>query len=177
MTAKVPREKLREVLRDACASIRKDDQGIVKLEEVGVILRHMGYFLHEAELMDIIATDLQPHALGGKDVAYDVFEAAVLRLLKEQEHPADEESVVIDAFRALDPEARGFVEVERMKELLTAGHTGFREKELNEFLEFARDHDEPEKVYYEDYAFKLNKFVQAHMNKHYNADSMHARNT
>lgn len=69
------------------------------------------------------------------------------------------------AFQILDPEKKGYIDADRMKEYLSSGAVGFREKEWNEFLEYSRDKpgEHPERIYYEDYVAKLTNFVDKHI--------------
>ena len=46
----------------------------------------------------------------------------MLRVLKEQEFEPDEPETVFAAFRLLDPEGKGYIEIEEMKRLLE--HSG-----------------------------------------------------
>ena len=148
-------------------SISKDESGSIALDEIGVVMRYIGHFLPEGELADIISKELQNESKDGS-VPYTVFERVMLRLLSDHEYVPDEESTIIEAFRAIDTEGNGWVDVELVKEYLTAGNTGFREKEINEFVEYAKDREEPSRIYYEDYAYKLTKYVKKHLAKLYN---------
>jgi Ca2+-binding EF-hand superfamily protein len=91
----------------------------------------------------------------------------MLKALVEHAYDPDSQVDILNAFRMIDVEGKGFVDVDTVKEYLTTGITGFREKELNDFIKFARDAEEPDRIYYEEYAFKLVKGVEKHLDKVY----------
>ena len=62
------------------------------------------------------------------------------------------QDILMSAFKALDAEGRGYIESERMRELLCGmGTPAFREKEFEAFLKAAGDRTDSTKIYYEDY--------------------------
>ncbi len=79
----------------------------------------------------------------------------MLRLLKSREWDPDSEDLLLSAFRALDPTGKGYIEWERMKELVTSnGSAPFRDKETEQFQAVAKDLEHG-LVYYEDYVAML----------------------
>ncbi|KAF4655008.1 hypothetical protein FOL47_009638 [Perkinsus chesapeaki] len=62
--------------------------------------------------------------------------------LKDHEYDPDDSETLLEAFHVLDPERKGWVDCNEMRDYLGSGHTGFREKEMSEFIEFARDREE-----------------------------------
>ena len=56
--------------------------------------------------------------------------------------------------RAFDEEGRGYVEATKLREALITKGTPFREKEIEAFMEVAKD-DETGRIYYEDYVALL----------------------
>jgi Ca2+-binding EF-hand superfamily protein len=62
------------------------------------------------------------------------------------------QDILMSAFKALDAEGRGYIESERMRELLCGmGAPAFREKEFDAFLKAAGDRTDSTKIFYEDY--------------------------
>ena len=55
--------------------------------------------------------------------------------------------------------------MEKLREYLSAGAVGLREKEWGEFMDFAKDNDpnNTDRIYYEDYIAKLTHFVDNHI--------------
>merc|ERR1719401_487559 len=82
---------------------------------------------------------------------------------------ADDSETLLAAFRVLDPSGSGFIDANVMHEhLSTRGGRqadGFREKEMTDFIEYAKDKDSPDstKIYYEDYVAKLNDSIEKHI--------------
>ena len=64
------------------------------------------------------------------------------------------------AFRALDPEGRGYIDVDVMQNLLGQLGIPLREREMESFLKYATD-PSGKKVLYEDYVNKLSKENEA----------------
>lgn len=87
-------------------------------------------------------------------VTYEKLEKKLIEALETGEYAPDSADVLLQAFRVLDPERKGFIEADRMEELLTTRGTPFREKELESFLSVAKDL-ETGNVYYEDYVAML----------------------
>jgi len=55
----------------------------------------------------------------------------------EKEYEPDDPKTLIAAFKILDPENKGFIDVETMKNLLTTKAIPFHPEELEDFLKFA----------------------------------------
>lgn len=87
-------------------------------------------------------------------VQYEKFEATVLQRLLDQEFPRDSDDRLLAAFHALDPERRGFIESETLREMLMTKGEMFTEDEVDDLLAFAAD-AETGLVHYEDYCTML----------------------
>lgn len=159
-------ERLRSSIHAAFSAFDKQQNGTVQVEEIGTIMRWLGQFPSEQTLAENINKQLTEECRG-REISYEAFEKLMLKCLMDHAYDPDDQTVLMAAFRAMDPEGRGFVEVETLRDWLSAGHLGLREKELNEFVDFAKDADEPDKVFYEDYLWKLQKFVDTHLRKTY----------
>lgn len=84
-------------------------------------------------------------------VTYEKFEKKILRVLESQEYAPDPEDVLLQAFRTIDTERKGYVDADKMKRLLVGDFgTPFREKEVEAFLSVAKDL-ETGNIFYEDY--------------------------
>lgn len=71
---------------------------------------------------------------------------------------------MLAAFRLLDPEGKGYIEIEEMKRHLETSGIEFGQKETLDFIEFATNKDPDAKViYYEDYLSRLYSFVDKHL--------------
>ena len=60
----------------------------------------------------------------------------------------------MQCFRAFDEDGKGWVEATKLREALITKGTPFREKEIEAFMEVAKD-EETGRIYYEDYVALL----------------------
>ena len=68
------------------------------------------------------------------------------------------QDILLSAFKALDPEGRGYIETERMKELLCGlGAPVFKDKEFDSFAKVAADRSDATKIFYEDYCALMSR--------------------
>jgi len=74
----------------------------------------------------------------------------MLDLLATGELEPDSEDTLLQAFKVLDPNGLGYIDGQRMRDLLITKGAAFREKELDQFMQVAKDL-ETGNVYYEDY--------------------------
>jgi len=137
-------------------------------EEIGTIMRYLGQFPSESDVVEVILREMQEEDPSNV-VNYENFEKMMLRCLMEHEYDPDDSETLLAAFRVFDPEGRGWLEANQMREYLSSGPVGFREKELTEFLEFSKDKDSADstRIYYEDYVAKLTAGVDRHIESLY----------
>merc|ERR1719230_325070 len=143
-------------------------------DEVGIIMRYLGQFPSETDLKEVIIPEIQDDDPSQSQfVSYDGFEKMLLRCLSEHEYDPDDSEMLLAAFRVLDPEGRGWIDANMMHEYLSTrgGKTadGFREREMTEFLEYAKDKEtaDSSRIYYEDYVAKLCADVEKHIENLY----------
>lgn len=68
------------------------------------------------------------------------------------------QDILLSAFKALDPEGRGWIDTERMKELLCGlGTPAFKDKEFEAFAKVSADRSDATKIYYEDYCALMSR--------------------
>jgi len=161
-------DKLRKCIREAFGFFDKVGNGSVFQEEVGTIMRYLGQFPSETDVVEVILREIQDDDPSNV-VQYDSFEKMMLRCLMEHEYDPDDSETMLAAFRVLDPEGRGWIDANQMREYLSSGAVGFREKEMSEFLEFAKDKEcaDSSRIFYEDYVAKLTAFVDKHIESLY----------
>jgi len=167
-------EKLRKSIREAFSFFDKVGNGTVFHEEVGTIMRYLGQFPSETDVVETILREIQEDD-PSTTVTYENFEKLMLRSLHEHTYDPDDAETLLAAFRVLDPDNRGWLDGNQMREFLSSGTVGFREKEMSEFLEFAKDKESADatRIYYEDYVAKLTSCVEKHIESLY----QDARNT
>jgi len=139
---------------------------------VGTIMRYLGQFPEEDEVVDVILRHMEDDDPSSTTVSYDAFEKLMLQCLSEKggsKYPYDDSETLIAAFRVLDPDQKGYIDYNQMRDYLTTGTVAFREKELADFQEFAKDKESADssKIYYEDYVAKLTSFVENHIENLY----------
>jgi Ca2+-binding EF-hand superfamily protein len=112
-------------------------------------MRYLGAFPTEEELV----TEILPQLCADGDslnIKYRTFEPFMLQTLLEQHYEPDTEETLLQAFRTLDPDGRGYLDEATMMELLTEGEFGFKEKEIEDFMRVAKD-PETGLIHFEDY--------------------------
>jgi Ca2+-binding EF-hand superfamily protein len=83
-------------------------------------------------------------------IQYGLFEKLMLHIWATSMYEPDSEEVLLQAFRALDPEGHGYLEEQVIREILTEGENPFSEKEVSEMLAVARD-SQTGLIHYEEY--------------------------
>jgi len=166
--------KLRKVIKESFSYFDKIGNGTVQQDDIGTIMRYLGQFPSESELKDVLIPELLEKDSGGDHlVSYDAFEKMMQRCLLEHEYDADDPEMLLAAFRVLDPEGRGYIDANLMHEHLSTrggkASDGFREREMSEFLDYAKDKESADsnRIYYEDYVAKLTEDVEKHLENIY----------
>ncbi|KAM3144337.1 hypothetical protein pb186bvf_003501 [Paramecium bursaria] len=143
--------------------IQPDKKGYVDKKEIPYIMRYLGKFPSEAQVSKIILPAIEEDEPSDY-IRYSKFEPYMLSILKTDEFDPDDIEIMMAAFKIIDQENKGYIELEYMKELLEKHGIGFRESEMKSFAEFATHNDPNATVfYYEDYLLRLQSFVQKHL--------------
>jgi len=142
-------------IREAWDIIDKDKTDKVVQEEIGTIMRHLGVFPDERQLVLELIPEMQDDEPGGM-VHYHKFEKKVLQLMASGECDADSPEVILQAFKTLDADNLGYITSEVLETLMSSKGTGFRPKEMEQFFMVAKD-PETGNIYYEDYISLLAK--------------------
>jgi Ca2+-binding EF-hand superfamily protein len=145
-------------IREAWDLFDKDKTDTVVQEEIGTIMRTLGVFPNERQLVLEILPDMQDDEPGG-NVTFKKFEQKMLQLIATKQFEPDSSEVLLQAFRALDTEQNGYLSAEALETLLTSKGAGFRPKELEQFFLVAKD-PETGNIFYEDYIAVLNKALK-----------------
>ena len=72
---------------------------------------------------------------------------------------------LVECFRVLDKEKKGFIELKRFVDLVSASGSGFNEDEWAEFKKFAVSEKEPDKIHYNEYVLNFKEVVIRHLSK------------
>eukprot|EP00446_Apocalathium_sp_SHHI-4_P016608 CAMPEP_0177218840 /NCGR_PEP_ID=MMETSP0367-20130122/36033_1 /TAXON_ID=447022 ORGANISM="Scrippsiella hangoei-like, Strain SHHI-4" /NCGR_SAMPLE_ID=MMETSP0367 /ASSEMBLY_ACC=CAM_ASM_000362 /LENGTH=204 /DNA_ID=CAMNT_0018668505 /DNA_START=65 /DNA_END=680 /DNA_ORIENTATION=+ len=175
-------DKLRKVIKEAFSYFDKVGNSTVQQDEVGTIMRYLGQFPSESDLKDTIIPELlddDPSRDGL--ITFEAFEKVMLRDLMDRVYDPDDSETLLAAFRVLDPEGKGYIESNLMHEHLSTrggkAADGFREREMGDFLEYAKDKESADssKIYYEDYVAKLTADIEKHLEHLYQDAAARAR--
>ena len=134
-------------IRDAFDLFDKDKADAIMQEEVGTVMRALGAYPTERELVLNILPEMQDDEPTGF-VSYSKFEKKMLQLLATKECEPDSGDMILQAFRTIDTNNQGFLSADLLEDLLTSKGTPFRPKELEAFLLAAKDPDTGN-IYYE----------------------------
>jgi calmodulin len=148
-------EQTEAKIREAFDLFDKDRADAIIQEEVGTVMRALGAYPTERQLVLEILPEVQDDEPTGF-VSYQKFEKKMLNILATKECDPDSGDMLLQAFRTIDTDNTGFISAELLEELLTTRGTAFRPKELEAFMLVAKD-PETGNVYYEDYVALLMK--------------------
>lgn len=82
-------------------------------------MRYLGKFPSEAQVSKSILPRIEDDE-PSEFIKYQKFEPYMIEVLKSNEFDPDDTDTLLAAFRLLDPEARGYVEVDVMKHYLVS---------------------------------------------------------
>ncbi|EQC41696.1 hypothetical protein SDRG_01654 [Saprolegnia diclina VS20] len=151
---------LRAQIRSAFDMFDKERKGCVIQEEVSTIMRYLGAYPSEKDIIKKILPEMQDDE-PSTFVTYEKFEKKMLEVMYSHEYEPDSDETLMAAFRVLDPDKTGYIEADVMKELLLTKGTPFREKELEGFMHVAKDADTG-RIYYEDYISLVTQELDVH---------------
>ena len=123
-------------------------------------MRYLLQFPSEAQIRDYIIEQLEGDE-PSDFIKYEKFEPYMLQVLQTNEYEPNPAEHLLAAFRVLDPEGKGYIQKDVMKELLTTKGIHLRVREYGNFINFAVDKSGT-KIFYEDYVTKLIKENEAH---------------
>ncbi|KAG1665615.1 hypothetical protein FOA52_011446 [Chlamydomonas sp. UWO 241] len=128
---------------------------MLELKEVGTLVRYLGVNPTGAQIAALVE---QLNALVGEGevlLPSQHVEAVVANFMATQQASLfrDDYHTLIRAFRAFDPEGKGYVMGDQLKSALGSKGEMMTEDELTKMLGFGTD--EEGKLYYEDYSAKL----------------------
>lgn len=133
-------ERTQAQIREAFDLFDNDKADAIIQEEVGTVMRALGAFPTERDLVLNILPDMQDDEPTGF-VSYGKFEKKMLQILASRECEPDSSDLILQAFRTIDADGNGYINAELLEDLLTTRGTGFRPKEVEAFLAFTKDHE------------------------------------
>lgn len=154
-------EYLKSLVKEAFSSVDREGKGYVIREEISSIMRYLGQFPSEAQVVDVILREIQEDE-PTNFVYYEKFEKYMLEAIMKNEFEPDDSDTLLAAFRVLDPERKGYIEVDAMRQILMEQGIKFYDSEWAEFEHFAVD-AETNVINYEEYVSRLVTENDRHM--------------
>eukprot|EP00241_Pyramimonas_parkeae_P007903 CAMPEP_0114248258 /NCGR_PEP_ID=MMETSP0058-20121206/13476_1 /TAXON_ID=36894 /ORGANISM="Pyramimonas parkeae, CCMP726" /LENGTH=169 /DNA_ID=CAMNT_0001361651 /DNA_START=168 /DNA_END=677 /DNA_ORIENTATION=- len=148
-------EAIRRRIKDAFSLFEletKDKRGMVDEREIPTIIRSLGINPSQDQLRDLI-TEIRGEENTTGCVEYERFEKLIMRVFTDEaaNYKRDNEEKILRAFRAFDPENKGYIDGEFLKNTLMTRGDAFRPEEVTELLGVSCD-EQTGHIYYEDYA-------------------------
>jgi Ca2+-binding EF-hand superfamily protein len=145
-------------IRSAFDLFDKEKKGCVIQEEVSTIMRYLGAYPSEKDIIKRILPEMQedePTAF----VTYEKFEKKMLDVMIQKEYKPDIDDRLRQAFLAIDKQRKGWIDEATMTKYLTTKGTPFRSKEVESFMSVAKDPD-TRRIYYDDYIALMMKDLE-----------------
>ena len=136
-------------IQEAFDLFDKDKTNSIIQEEVGTVMRALGAYPDERQLVLTYLPEMQDEEPTGF-VSYAKFENVMLKIMASRECEPDSSELLLQAFRTIDSEGQGWISAEILEALLTSKGTPFRAKELENFM-LAAKNPETGNIFYEDY--------------------------
>jgi Ca2+-binding EF-hand superfamily protein len=136
-------------IKEAFRLFDRDQKGMVDVREVGTILRYLGLCPSEHDLNELLVECEDEEAATGF-VRFERFEKMAARELNESRFPRDSDDRLLSAFHVLDPEKKGYIEANKLRQLMQKHGEPFSQEEIEDFLSVAAD-KESGLLHYEDY--------------------------
>ena len=141
----------------------KQGCGQIQREEGRAIMRYFGQFPSEAQYVNIILPEIQEDE-PPNNIKYEKFEPYMLKAIIDNEYEPDDAERLLAAFKLIDEQKRGFIDVDAMKMIMIEKGIKFVNEEWESFMTYAAD-NETNTINYEDYVAKLVQENEDHLEK------------
>mmetsp|Transcript_34715 Transcript_34715/g.61070 ORF Transcript_34715/g.61070 Transcript_34715/m.61070 type:complete len:183 (-) Transcript_34715:870-1418(-) len=153
-------EYLKVLIKDAYSAFDSAQSGFIDRTEVSAIMRYLGQFPSEVQLVQTILPEIQEDEPPNV-VYYEKFEKYMLDVIANNEFEPEDSEVLLQSFRVLDKQGIGYLEGDVIKEYLMNQGIHFRPAEWEEFQSYALEPGTG-RLYYEDYVYKLVRGTESH---------------
>ena len=134
----------------------------VDKKEIPYIMRFLLQYPSEAQVSNIILVQLEEEE-PSDFIRYQKFEPYMLNIMMKKEYEPAAPEQLHQAFRVLDPQLKGYIELDVMRELMLHKGIGFRDpQEIDPFLSYAVDKT-GKRIEYEDYISKKMDEQERHL--------------
>ncbi|KAG9389803.1 EF-hand domain pair [Carpediemonas membranifera] len=148
------KERYRTIIKKTFDVFDRSEDGTCDIREVGSILRALNINLTEARLRDVCSQVGEEEPSGF--IQYKRLEPVILTFLMGSETFRDTEERILEAFKVLDTEGKGYLDADELRVLMTTNGEYFSTEEVNEMLAFAAD-PEDGKINYMEYVKHLSE--------------------
>ena len=138
-----------------------EGQGQVAHEDIPNMMQVLGLFPSLKDVVERVLPEMyedNPNA-----VSHAKFEQVMLDFMTNGEFTPATDNLLLQAFRVLDKENKGWITADKLREQMTHKGAPFREKEMDALLSVAKD-PETGRIYYEDYIALLTADIEAAQN-------------
>uniref|UniRef100_A0A7R9VK45 EF-hand domain-containing protein n=1 Tax=Chlamydomonas euryale TaxID=1486919 RepID=A0A7R9VK45_9CHLO len=151
-------DAMRRRVRDTVVLLEhKEGSRMVDVREIGTLVRVLGVNPTGVQVAGLVEQLNGMVNEGDVLMPLSYVEQVVTAFMVAQEAALfrDDYHTLLRAFRAFDPDGKGFIMAEQLKAALGTKGEALSEDEANKMLAFAADDDG--KIFYEDYAAKMAK--------------------
>uniref|UniRef100_A0A7S3DE38 EF-hand domain-containing protein n=1 Tax=Palpitomonas bilix TaxID=652834 RepID=A0A7S3DE38_9EUKA len=141
-------------IQSAFSLADRDGKKTCDVKELGTVIRSLQFNPSEAQLHQIISECEEDSDLPKGFIGLEKFQAVMLPVMLDPGSHGmvrDTEETIYKAFKALDPENKGYIEADELRKALTSKGEMFSTEEINDLLTAATDM-ETGHIYYDDYA-------------------------
>merc|ERR1712217_97771 len=121
----------------------QDRKGVIKVDKLGVVVRSLGYNPTSSELKSMVSTG---DAEGNGTIDFATFKELMANKKKDE----DSEDEIVKAFKSLDHDNSGFVNVKELRLVLTSTGEKLSAQEIQEMVDEA-DPQKTGKVNYKEF--------------------------
>jgi Ca2+-binding EF-hand superfamily protein len=125
---------------------------VVDVREIGTVIRSLGFNpteLQVKEMIDKLEDDANPGF-----ISLAAFLPAMVASIEDEAFPRDSFETIAQAFQVFDPDGKGFIEMDDLKEAMTGQGERFSEEEIESMIRACADVTTG-RIHYEEYARSL----------------------
>lgn len=131
------KKQISEIFQFASEEVKK---GYIRKVYIPIILRFLVAFPSDAQIAEVIIPEIEDEE-DSDYISYAKFEPYMLQVLRNKEFEPDEPEILMAAFKLLDVEEKGYIELDIIKNTLQKNGIEFTNEEINMFVKFATNDD------------------------------------
>ncbi|KAJ4453717.1 hypothetical protein PAPYR_11754 [Paratrimastix pyriformis] len=130
------RANLKKKIQAAFEVFDPDHKGRCLKEDIRTVIHSLDMNPRETQVSLFVASISEDE---DKEVQFDRFEQAILPVMENNEWPRASEEILLEAFRMIDTEHKGYLEVKELEDFLKTNGEFFRASELEDMFKAAVD--------------------------------------